>query len=44
MQLYEELHALTQARKSEPSIAPMFYSSVGDYWGRENEFHAADAT
>ena len=33
--LYEELHALTQGARSEPKIAPAFYSTLGTYWGRE---------
>jgi glycosyltransferase involved in cell wall biosynthesis len=34
-QLYEELHALTQGARGEPEIAPAFYSTLGNYWGRE---------
>lgn len=35
MRLYEELHALTQGHKPQPSISPVLYSTEGDYWGRE---------
>jgi len=33
--LYEELHMLTRGSRREPEIAPAFYSTLGDYWGRE---------
>ncbi len=34
-QLYEQLHAITQDARREPEIAPAFYSTTGNYWGRE---------
>lgn len=35
LSLYEELHAITQGRKDTPTIPPLFYSTMGDAWGRE---------
>lgn len=35
LDLYAELHALTQGASSAPAIPPLFYSTPGDVWGRE---------
>jgi len=35
LDLYAELHALTQGARSDPAIPPLFYSTPGDAWGRE---------
>lgn len=35
LDLYAELHALTQGACAAPAIPPLFYSTPGDAWGRE---------
>ena len=35
LELYEELHARFHGNEAEASIAPHFFSTPGDYWGRE---------
>jgi hypothetical protein len=35
LDLYGELHRLTQGIKSTPAMDPLFYSTPGDYLGRE---------
>ena len=39
LNLYQELHAITRSVSQRPQIEPLFYSTRGDYWGREIENH-----
>lgn len=35
LELYREIHRLRTGAGKQPAISPLFYSTPGDYWGRE---------